>query len=176
MNDNRYAPPEAPLIDPPTASDASGKDRNFRRFFAAVMFIGGLAGIAIMVYFFGTFAAQGALTTLLGIAFIALFAWAAYAGWRLWQGTSYGRKWATILYIAQIPLIALPGLQYVFYTGIEVAPSLSWENGNLNWNVTLNAGANGTFYLGTANSGVTLGVNLFALIAAIWLVRANKRA
>lgn len=40
--------------------------------------------------------------------------------------------------------------------------------------LSLNFGASGQFFIGTDTSGFTIGINLFALIALLLLLRSNK--
>jgi hypothetical protein len=175
VNDNRYAPPSAEVSDQREAPAGAGPERKIRRFFAAMLMLGGLAGVALFVYMFVKFYAQGAATLLILSLLFALFVWAIYVGWRLWQGTPFGRRWGVVAFATQIPVIAVPGFQCQWFTGGQIAPIFSMQNGSINFNLSLNAGANGTFYLGSGDVAIALGVNLFALAAVILLIRANRR-
>jgi hypothetical protein len=175
VNDNRYAPPAADVSDTRDAPAGAGPERNVRRFFAAMLMLGGVAGVAIFVYMFVQFYAQGAATLLVLTLLFALFVWAIYVGWRLWQGTPYGRRWGVIAFATQIPVIAVPGFQCQWFTGGQIAPTFVMQGGSINMNLALNVGANGTFYLGSGDVAFALGANLFAVAAVIFLVRWKRR-
>ena len=111
---------------------------------------------------------------LLALTLCAVFAWSCFTGVRLWQGTSYGRKWAPLLFASQIPVLAVPGLHYEWFTGAHFGPVLTLAGDSVNGTLAFNVGANGQFYVGTGGSGLMFGANLFAVLALICLVRSNN--
>jgi hypothetical protein len=146
------------------------------RFFSAMLMVGGVFGLFATLAAGAQLAKQHWLFALPMLALAALFAWAAFAGLRLWQGTPYGRKWATILFASQVPILALPGFRYQWFTGAQFGPYLRWGDGSVTANFGANFGANGDFFMGSALVGSSVGVNLFAVIAFVMLLRANIHA
>lgn len=148
---------------------------NTTRFFAALLSVGGLLGVAIGV----TVGFQVVSRNLLGIVpmglLVALFAWATFTGFRLWQGTPYGRRWAPILFASQIPVLALPGMSYEWFTGLQFAPILRFGAEPAYLHFAINVGGGGNIYLGTGVVESGLGVNLFALVALLMLRRSLNR-
>jgi MFS family permease len=155
------------------------------RFFAAILITGGILGIfsaaLLGAYFLN---AQGWPILLLVAGGIALFAWAIFTGFRLWQGTPYGRRWGIILFASQIPIIALyPTPQYQWFTGIQFSPILQLGDSFIKGGIEIGAGtylfaiaqfcANIT-YPNTGGTASIIGVNIFAIIAVLLLIRANK--
>jgi len=144
------------------------------RFFAAMLVIGGVLGIAIVAIIGGQLIKQHWLLAFPMGGLAALFAWAAFTGSRLWQGTPYGRKWATILFASQIPVLALPGIKYQWFTGAHFGPLLQFGNGSTRAEFGVNVGANGEFFIGTGVTEFAIGINLFAVFALLLLVRSNN--
>jgi hypothetical protein len=145
------------------------------RFFAAMLIGGGIVGTTVVLIMGIRLIPQNLLSILPMAALAALFAWSALTGVRLWQGTPYGRKWAPILYASQIPILSVPGLRYQWFTGAKFGPLLRFSDGATDASITANIGANGQFYFGSAAPEIVLGINLFALVALVLLVRANRQ-
>ena len=151
-----------------------GKEKQVRRFFAAVLLVGGATGVGLTIFLAYRFAQQHWALALLAFALCALFAWSCFVGFRLWQGAPYGRKWAPVLFASQIPVLAVPGLHYQWFTGANFGPVLTFSGGSVNGTLAFNVGANGEFYVGAGGSGFMLGANLFAVLALVCLVRSNN--
>ncbi|QEM81155.1 hypothetical protein [Halomonas binhaiensis] len=143
------------------------------RFFAAMLVIGGIIGIAIAAILGVQLIRQSWLLAFPMGGLAALFAWAVFTGLRLWQGTPYGRKWAAILFASQIPELTLPGLKYQWYTGAHLSPTLQFGNGSAGADFSANIGASGEFFIGAGVPELVIGINLFAVLAVILLMRAN---
>lgn len=143
------------------------------RFFALLLIIGGVLGIGLGIYMGYTFVQQHWIYLLLALAFVVLFAWSALTGVRLWRDQPRGWKWAKILYAAQIPVLTVPGFDYEYYTGIAV----KLMGGEAEHFFKLGLGASATLYLDTGVTGLVYGVNVFALMALIFLLtRSRARA
>jgi len=118
------------------------------RFFAAALMIGGIAGFVIVALL--AMKVPFMHFWLILFLFFAAFMWAIYTGFRLWQGTPYGRKWAVILFASQIPVILIPGLHYQWSTGAKLVPLLYWlDSGPVLFRFTPNIGADISFVLGS---------------------------
>jgi hypothetical protein len=119
--------------------------------------------------------AEQSLVFLLPMLFIAiLFGWAAFTGLCLWQGTAYGWKWASILFASQIPTIAMPGATYQWFTGVYFGPALRFGPDTSEAVFSANLGATGQFFVGTSTGVSIFGLNLFAVIALLFLMRSKK--
>ena len=144
------------------------------RFFAAMLGGGGFVGMALVVFMCVKLIQQSVLVAMLIAALGALFAWAGLTGVRLWQGTRYGRKWAVILFASQMPVLAIPGFKYQWFTGAPFGPVLSFGGSTTNVGATINLGANAEFFVGSGMAEWAIGLNLFAAIAVVLLMRANR--
>lgn len=146
------------------------------RFFAVMLVGGGIAGIAIAAIVGITLIQQNGLFIIPMAALAVLFAWATFIGVRLWQGMPYGRKWAPVLFASQIPVLALPGFKYQWFTGAELGVAMQFGGGSSRLGFSANLGANGQFFLGTDVTEFAVGVNLFAVVALVLLVRSTSRS
>ena len=143
------------------------------RFFALLLIIGGVLGMGLSIYMAYTYLQQHWIYLLLVLGLFVVFGWSALTGVRLWRDQPRGWKWAKILYAAQIPVLTVPGLDYEYYTGIAIK-LLGGEADNV---FEFGLGASATLYLDTGVTGLVYGVNLFAVIALIYLLsRARARA
>ena len=94
--------------------------------------VGGILGIKGFFKLYKVFAEtraklppRAALITSLFFLFLlalglALFSWSAWTGLELWRGTPQAYKWARTIFILQIPVMALPGFDYGFCTGVKL--------------------------------------------------------
>jgi hypothetical protein len=144
------------------------------RFFAAMLIGGGAIGMAIVAIIGFQLVQQSWLLIVPMAGLAAVFAWAAFTGVRLWQGTPYGRKWAPILFASQIPVLAIPGLKYQWFTGANFGPAIQFGSGSTEAGFSANIGANGDFLFGPGVTECVFGINLFAIIALVLLVRSNN--
>ncbi|KQX98011.1 hypothetical protein ASD22_12520 [Rhodanobacter sp. Root480] len=144
------------------------------RFFSVMLVAGGGVGVAMVMILGLKLLPQGwlLLVPLAGLA--ALFAWAAFTGIRLWQGTPYGRRWAPILFASQIPMFSLQGIRYQWFTGAELSPTVQLGTGSVPLGLSVNLGANGQFFFGDEAAELFIGLNLFAVVALVLLLRANS--
>src|SRR5262245_38644726 len=113
-----------------------------------------------------TVSQQHWIFVLLAVLFLGVFAWSALTGFRLWRGDARGKKWAKILYAAQIPILTVPGFNYEYYTGL----SLAILGGQAEKNFSFGLGASLSLYLDTRITGLYYGVNLFAVAALVYLL------
>jgi hypothetical protein len=150
------------------------------RFFAATLMVGGIhgvmvAGITGIEVLKTSLITQSWLPMLPACALVALFAWVVFTGLRLWQGTPYGRKWATIVFASQIPVLSLPGFRYAWHTGAEFSTISGLGSGSFADSISAYIMSSGCdFYVGTGANPIAIGVNLFAVIALILLINANN--
>ena len=144
--------------------ETKAQDRG-AKFLALLLAVGGVLGVAITVYMAYTFLQQHWVYIVLVAAFAALFVWTALTGVRLWRNEARGWKWAKILFAAQIPVLTVPGLSYEYYAGIAI----KIIGGEVDSYFNVGLGANANFYLGTSITGLVYGVNIFALLALLYL-------
>ena len=142
------------------------------RSLAFILEVGGLLGIFIAIYLGYTLAQQQWVLVVIAVVFLGVFAWTLLTGTRLWRGDPRGKKWAKILYAAQIPILTVPGFTYEYYTGLLIGV----VGGRVQSNLKLEFGAGLTLYFATRISDLVYGINLFAVAAFVYLVirlRAN---
>jgi hypothetical protein len=135
------------------------------RILAALLFLGGIFGVCISLYLGVSLLPKNPGYLVLAIALLALFAFSALTGWRLWRGEPRGWKWATILYASQIPIFSIAGLSYEWYAGIAIR----LVGGAVDSNLGFALGSNAEFYIGASQGGASYGINLFALVAYAYL-------
>jgi hypothetical protein len=158
---NPYQPPNAELgsVDKVTVSWGL-------RILACLLMVGGALGIGITFFLAYQFLRTHWISLVFIAPLMALFAWSALTGFRLWRGERRGWKWATILFAMQIPVLTVPGLAYEYYTGLAI----KLIGGKVDTSFALGLGANARFYLDTRITDLVYGVNLFAVGAVIYLV------
>jgi len=158
---NPYQPPNAKLglVEKMTVSWGL-------RVLACLLMLGGVLGIGLAFLMAYQFLQVHWIYLVFVAAFLALFAWSALTGLRLWRGERRGWKWATILFAMQIPVLTVPGLAYEYYTGLAI----KLIGGRADTSFSLGLGANAQLYLDTRITDLVYGVNLFALGAVIYLL------
>jgi hypothetical protein len=105
------------------------------------------------------------------VGFMAVFAWSVLTGVRLWRGDRRGWKWGLILFMAQIPVLTVPGMSYEFYTGIAIKVMA----GHIEDHFQMGFGTYVNAYLDTRITDLNYGVNLFAVAAALFLFWKKPR-
>lgn len=143
------------------------------RVLALLLVVGGVVGMGAGLMFAWYKLPENALYLLLAVPFVLLFGSAILTGIRLWQDTAWGRKWAIILFASQVPVLSFPGLVFLWYTGLQVAPVVQ-VTATFEFGMLLELGASGQFFVGGAENPVVLGVNVFALAALVFLVHFNN--
>lgn len=169
MNHNPYSPPQAspesqPLVEQIDESPASIVEKAL----AVVLVVGGVVGVGLAIWMGVQFIPAHWVYSLFVAAFLVLFVGSGIAGVLLWRGKANGRKWSTILFAMQIPVLTVPGMSYEIYTGL----SIKAFGGDPGPSFAFNLGANANFYLDTNIASTIYGVNIFALGAFIYLLRA----
>jgi hypothetical protein len=140
------------------------------RLLAALLVIGGVLGIAIILYMGYGMLQQHWIYGLVFALFALLFAYSTFVGFRLWQGHPLARKRAAVLFATQIPVFTLPGVTYEWYTGL----AYKIMGGHVEKNTVLELGSSINFYLDTRITDVAYGVNVVALAALLFLVSTRS--
>ncbi|HUF71540.1 MAG TPA: hypothetical protein VMR74_01445 [Gammaproteobacteria bacterium] len=138
---------------------------------AVLLMLGGVVGIGIALFAGYQLAQAHWAYGLLMALLLALFAWSALTGVRLWRDDPRGWKWAIILFAAQIPVLAIPGLTYEYFTGIAVKVLGGGVEGPLSFGI----GAGANIFVGGAAPELAYGVNLVAVAALAWLLWRRPR-
>lgn len=168
MSDDRYAPPESE-VDGVKPMDAPAKERGLvsRRFFALVLIVGAVVGVALLAYLMTKTGFGDAKVVGLFAGFCAMLCFTFAVGVWLWRGTPAGRRWAPILFATQVPIIQLTGFSLSWFTSLLLGATL--DLGDHTWNLNLQFGAGFEFYIGAPAEHQLVGINAFALFAALWL-------
>lgn len=148
--------------------------RIVNRLFSLALVAGGITGVVMAAMWAFRLAQQHSPGALFFGLFCFTYAWAILVGIRLWQGTAFGVRWATILFVSQIPVIALPNFRYEWFTGGYLGTTLRFSGNTTGLDFGAELGANFQFFLAGITNEVVIGVNLFALVALILLLRANR--
>lgn len=149
--------------------------RNFTtQFFAVVMMIGGVLGLVLILLASGLTLARSWASGIMTVLMMILFVWATAVGVGLWRGTPFGRRWAPVVFATQIPVFALPVLNYYWFTGLTIGPVVAFGGSNIVLNLGMRIGAGAQVTLLPGGDRYAIGVNLFSLAAAILIYRATR--
>lgn len=158
-----YTPPKSNL----TADKKHGNKVSIStRFLSLCMIIGAIVSLVTIGFLSVKLIARPVLF-LVFIPFVILFVFYIVKGISLWKGKANAYKWAFWLFVIQIPMISIPGFSYHLYTGIVFA----YRFGDVTNNLILKLGGGFNFYISHAIKAQYFGVNLFALIASIYLLQ-----
>lgn len=150
-----------------SSADASPRLYNLTtRFFAAVMIVGGILGLAMTLLTSWATLARSWFTGAMTVIVAALFVWATAVGIGLWRGTPFGRRWAPVVFASQVPILALPIVHYHWFTGLTIGPVLAFGGGDTILNFLVRFGASARVQWLAGGDRVGVGLNLFALMAA----------
>lgn len=138
---------------------------------AVLLTLGGVAGIGVALLVGYQLAQTHWAYAGLMLLLVALFAWSALTGIRLWRGDPRGWRWAAILFAAQIPVLTMPGFAYEYFTGLAV----KLIGGDVESSLSFGIGATANVFVGTPAPGFTYGVNLVAVAALALLLWRRPR-
>jgi hypothetical protein len=140
---------------------------------ALLLMIGGVLGDVLTIWLDVNLlmnSQRGMLSSATAIAgvFILIFGWCVWTGVDLWRGRRQALKFAMILFAMQIPVILLPGFSYYLHTGLMVQVAIV-AGGQFSAGFQFGSAFN--FYISPEVYGLTIGVNLVALLVLIYLIR-----
>ncbi len=144
------------------------------RILAALLVLGGVVGVALTLFMGVQLLSEAGPLSALIVVLALPFGWALAIGIELWRGTSYGRKWAPVIFATQIPIVLLPSFHYEWFTGFVFGLVLLVGPGDTTLHFAANLGANIQILIGSESSVTGVGFNLVALIAVLLLVRSNR--
>jgi len=102
---------------------------------------------------------------------VGLFVLAVWVGSLLWRQSPRAWIWATVLYALQVPVVTTPPISFDYFTGFALTlMKLDVSGWHLNTAWEFHVGAGGNLLLNNPAANVGLGVNLFALVAAGYLL------
>lgn len=108
----------------------------------------------------------------LALLLIAVFLGSFWTGLALWQGKRWAFIWATILFIAQLPVVVAPQLIYQFYTGANVAILFDRAR-DARFNFQFMFGTSLQLHFATGVDHVVLGLNIVPIFVLIYLCNAH---
>ena len=159
----------------PRGEDEGPRLRNATtRFFAVLMTVGGVLGLATTLLGSGLTLAHSWFAGIMTVLVTLLFVWSSAVGIGLWRGTRFGRRWAPVVFAAQVPILALPVLHFYWFTGLTIGTVIVFGAGDTLLDLILRAGATARFTLLPGGDRFGLGVNLFSLAAAVILYRTIR--
>lgn len=161
--DHPYEPPKAELE---TVEEQNVNVSKGIRFLSLCMIIGSIVALLTMVILSGQIFVNP-FAAIVIVPFAFLFSIYIWKGISLWKGSLQSYKWAFWLFAIQIPIIAFPGFSYNLFTGILIALQV----GDVTNNIVLNVGGGFNFLISPEMQGYFFGVNIFALIASIYIAR-----
>lgn len=142
------------------------------RALAVLLVVGGAVGIGIALFVGYQLAQANWAYAGFMVLLLALFAWSALTGLRLWRGDPRGHKWAVILFAAQIPVLTVPGFSYEYYTGLAI----KLVGGDVEGALSFGLGATANVFVGAGTEGLVYGINLVAIAGLALLLRGRPRA
>jgi hypothetical protein len=117
--------------------------------------------------------AFSAATAVIGM-FTLVFGWSTWVGVDLWRGKPQAYKWAKVLFLLQVPIVNISSFAYHFYTGLLLSLALSGvSEKKLGFEFELASGMK--FQIPSDIDDLTLGVNLVAFAALIYLVESKQK-
>ena len=162
-------------LAPASANDS--KNNVGAKLIALLLMLGGVVGVFLFVKVLIQAAQHGSLMGILNLLGVIIFVWSALTGLSLWLGKPGGYRWAKILFAAQIPIIGVPGLQYWFYTGVNLWLTIrsGISNGVTTHGVGLgfNLGSSLSMWLGLHSTVYMVGINPLAIGILIFLSRVR---
>lgn len=139
----------------------------------AVVLIG--SGI-ILVGLFGWLLVEVAeaapLQSLLYSWVLAVPVWSIWTGVGLWKAEPWAYKSATALFIAEMPVIAVPGFLYQFYTGMNLVVVHSTSDIKLMFHFDFGAAFKLQFAVGL--QGYALGLNVIPILMLIYMKKIQR--
>ena len=156
-----------------TGNSRKGNVKYGARIIAVFLVVGGLLGIISLVMMHFHLAQQHqSLPVISSVMSVALFAWSILTGVALWQGTPRGFKWAKILFALQVPVFHVARLTYEFSTCFSFRVMI----GNTNRYIGGDIGSSLNFDVSPQSLGFMFGINIVAVIALLYLIRASRPA
>jgi hypothetical protein len=141
------------------------------RVIAVFLVLGGLLGILSLIMMHLHLAhLHQSLPVISSVVSVALFAWGIVTGIALWRATPRGFKWAKILLALQVPVFHVARLTYEFSTGFSFRVMI----GNTNRYMGGDIGSSLNLDLSPQSLGFMLGINIVAIIALVYLIRASR--
>lgn len=149
------------------------------RLLATALCLGGLVGIGFSVILLFAAFIKGSgirevLAVLFSLGFLALFAWAMHVGMLLFTDKPKGWRMATLLYATQIPVLGTSWIRYDWFTGTSLDALLTHTNATLDMRVDAHVGAASHLFFFGGHHPNYFGINLFALLACILLLKLSR--
>jgi len=145
-----------------------------RRFFGFWALAGGAIGLGAVFGQVMRFPHLGlAQQIALGVS-VAFFGWGVWCGIRMLEGHAAAARGNRNFWLIQIPVLSTPWCAWSLFSGVQLKLSmtfapLAWD---FHWHVL---GAQASVDVGASQRPFALGVNLFALCAALYLATRGKR-
>jgi hypothetical protein len=156
-----------------TDNSSKGNVKYGARIIAVFLVAGGLLGILnLLMMHVHVAQLHQSLPVIFSVVSVALFAWGILTGIVLWRATPRGFKWAKILFALQVPVFHVARLTYEFSTGFSFRVMI----GNTNRYVGGDIGSSLNFDLSPQSLGFMFGINIVAVIALVYLIRASRPA
>jgi hypothetical protein len=142
---------------------------------ALLLGLGGVAGVCICLWTYVQLLEASTLfskaAALMG-TFLFVFGFSAWTGLQLWKRKPHAYRWAKIVLGLQVPSITAPGFAYQFYTALTLCPSYNFTDGKLHFDFEV---ASAIVQISHRIEVISLGLNLIALAALIYIMYASSR-
>jgi hypothetical protein len=156
-----------------TENSGKGNTEYGARIIAVLLVLGGLLGILSLVMMHVHLTQQHQILPVISsVISVALFAWGIVTGVALWQSTPRGFKWAKILFALQVPVFHVARLTYEFSTCISFRVMIGSTNRHIGGDI----GSSLNFDVSPQSLGFMFGINIVAVLALLYLIRASRLA
>lgn len=154
-------------------NESRGNMKYWTKIIAFSLVAGGLLGIVGSILLGSQFAQQHqSLRAISAIISAALFAWGILTGVALWRATPRGFKWAKLLLALQVPVFSIVHVSYEFSTFFSFRVMI----GNTTRHIGGDIGSSSNLYFSAQSLGFMFGINIVAVIALLYLIRASRSA
>lgn len=108
----------------------------------------------------------------LGSAFVAVYVWGGYLGFRLLEGDDTRLDGLSRFWLLQVPTFASPLFSYLLTAGFHLTFLLQLSPPKAN--VSFNLGSEFRYSLLVSSEPWAVGINVFALLVFLWLLRVRR--
>jgi hypothetical protein len=151
--------------------DRNSANRAAIRFIAALLLLGGVAGLVLVLMLeAGT---EGRSHPIFLVCGLVLFMACVWVGFGLWRNEERYKLWAMLLLFLQVPNIEVQQFAYQFYAGSGLF--LSFQSGSssrLGFDFEIASALKCQIPSGADE--LVLGINLLALLAALYLMKKPR--
>jgi hypothetical protein len=135
---------------------------------ALMLMVPGVFGVGLGLWTLGQTLRESGLIVVPVLIF-AVYGWSAWTGVGLWRQERWAFVWATILLIAQMPMVIVPGFVYRFYLGLNFTLVLQQDR-TLDFKCAAGAWLQ---LFDPSGEGFGVGLNIVPIVILLYLLNAH---